>query len=68
MEIERERLLAEMAMLRKQRGHSLHSIEKAQTLLTTWWGRANWRTREQLIKAADWLVRLEHNRLVQPRA
>ena len=55
---ERERLVAEMALLRHQRGSS-KLIDKAQTLLTRWWSKANWNTRAELLKAADWLVRLE---------
>jgi hypothetical protein len=33
-------------------------------LLTRTWGNASWQTRAQLIKAADWLIRLETIRAV----
>jgi hypothetical protein len=68
IEIERERLFAKMAQLRKVRGSSTRSIETAEVLLTRWWGKANWRVRKQLIRAADWTVRLERNRGVRPSA
>ena len=65
---ERERLFAELTILRELRGSSARAVETAQCLLTRWWAKANWRKREQLLKAADWLIRLEYNRGAQPRA
>jgi hypothetical protein len=68
IETHRARLFAELTMLREMRGPSAQAAETAQRLLTRWWAKANWRTREQLLKSADWLIRLEHNREVQPPA
>lgn len=68
IETQRERLFAELAQLREVRGPSARSIETARVLLMRWWGKANWRTREQLLRAADWLIRLEHNHGMQPPA
>jgi hypothetical protein len=56
---ERKRLFDEITRLREARGPSARAIETAQVLLTRHWIKANLRTREQLIKAAHWLVRLE---------
>jgi hypothetical protein len=68
IETERKRLFAELTMLRELRGPSAHAVETAQRLLTRWWAKANWRTRVRLLKAADWLIHLEHNRDVQSPA
>jgi hypothetical protein len=34
-------------------------LEKAHTLLTRAWSRADWRMREQLLKTAAWLIDLQ---------
>jgi hypothetical protein len=45
---------------RQEDCHStLPSLKTAHCLLTRNWGSASWETRAQLIKAADWLIRLE---------
>jgi len=49
----------EMEQLRYGRRQSARPVKTAQVLLTQSWGRASWEMREQLINAADWLVRLE---------
>lgn len=58
----RKRLVAELTQLRKLRGPSARAVATAQTLLTRAWARATWRSRERLIRAAEWLVRLEQHR------
>jgi hypothetical protein len=68
IETERTRLFAELTMLRELRGPSARAIETARLLLTRSWAKASWRAREQLLRAADWLIRLEHNRGAQPPA
>jgi hypothetical protein len=65
---ERNRLFDEIATLREARGPSARAIHTAQVLLTRHWIEANWRTREQLIKAAHWLVHLESTREPQSPA
>ena len=55
----RDRLVAELAVLREQHGSPSSSADKALTLLTRWWSNADWNGREELLNAADWLVRLE---------
>jgi hypothetical protein len=59
IETDRARLIVEMEQLRNGRQQSARPVETAQVLLTRGWARASWKTREQLINAADWLVRLE---------
>jgi len=56
----REGLVAELALLRRQ-GTESSFTENAQQLLTRWWSGATWDAREELLKSAAWLVRLEKN-------
>ena len=56
--LQRDRLIADIAMLRA-RGGSSKFVDNAQQLLTRWWSTANWDGREELLRSADWLVRLE---------
>jgi hypothetical protein len=37
-------------------------LQNALVLLTSSWSRANWRSREQLLKAVDWLLQLQSRR------
>ena len=55
---QRDRLIADIAALRG-RGPSSKFVDNAQQLLTRWWSTANWDGREELLRSADWLVRLE---------
>jgi hypothetical protein len=63
----RERLVAEVLELRHSETSKL--TENAQQLLTRWWSAANWNAREELLRSADWLIRVEKKRrgLVQGR-
>lgn len=61
---ERERLVAEIAAIRKL-GHASELTVKAERLLTRWWARASWDARKRLITSAEWLLRLELNRGAQ---
>jgi hypothetical protein len=54
----REQLVADIARLR-ERGEESRLIDNAQQLLTRWWSKANWRSREELLKSAVWLVELQ---------
>lgn len=66
IEARRDRLFAEMALLSEVHGPSMRSLQTARVLLTKWWSRGSWQTREELIKAADFLVHNERNRAMQP--
>ena len=55
----RERLIADIAALRDH-GASSKFVDNAQQLLTRWWSTANWTGRQELLRTADWLVRLQH--------
>jgi hypothetical protein len=68
IEARRDQLFAEIALLSEVYGPSMHSLQTARVLLTKWWSRGSWQTREELIKAADWLIRNERNRGMQPSA
>lgn len=68
IEKERNRLFDEVMMLREARGASGNALETARLLLTKQWIKANWRTREQLIKAAEWMLRVESQRDAQSPA
>ena len=57
----RERLVAEVALLRR-RGEPSKFIDNAEQLLTRWWSAASWNGREELLKTADWLVHIEKGR------
>jgi hypothetical protein len=46
----------------------MRSLQTARVLLTKWWGRGSWQTREELIKAADLLIRNERSRGMQQSA
>lgn len=58
---ERERLLAEVDVLRR-RGEISRLGENAARLLTHWWSAKSWTARARLLKDADWLVRVEQRR------
>jgi len=55
---QRDRLIADIAALRA-RGGSSKFVDNAQQLLTRWWSTATWHGREELLRSADWLLRLE---------
>jgi hypothetical protein len=55
---QRQRLVAEMRQLR-DRGQASKFIDNAQVLLTRLWSPASWDARDELLKSADWLIRLE---------
>lgn len=54
----RELLIAEVQGLSAVASCS-ESAKKAQQLLTRWWARADWAGREELLRAAEWVVRVE---------
>jgi hypothetical protein len=55
---ERERLIAKVQSLGALDEHS-EAARKAQQLLTRWWAKANWNAREELLKAAAWVLQIE---------
>src|SRR5262245_22803412 len=55
----RDHRMAEVAVLRGD-GHQADSfVDKAHTLLTRGWSSANWKAREGILAAVDWLLRME---------
>lgn len=62
IESDRNRLVVELMRLREVCAEPAGPVQTALVLLTSKWAEANWRARERLIKAADWLLRLESRR------
>ena len=60
----REQLVAELGLLRDC-GEASKLVYNAQQLLTRWWSSASWKAREELLKNAEWLLRLEKCRAEQ---
>lgn len=54
----RERLIAELQGLSAVESCS-ESAKKALQLLTRWWARADWSAREELLRTAEWVIRVE---------
>jgi hypothetical protein len=56
---QRDRLIDEILLVRS-RGHvpSPRLIDKAHALLTRFWARADWESREEVLRTARWLVTL----------
>jgi hypothetical protein len=50
----------EIALLERS-GQRSRFIANAEQLLTRWWATASWKSRDELVKAADWLLRIEQH-------
>jgi len=59
---QRESRLSEIESLRRGGQVPEAFVDKAQALLTQRWSKATWRSREQLLRAVDWLLRMERAR------
>jgi hypothetical protein len=59
---QRESRLSEIESLRRGGLAPETFVDKAQTLLTQRWSKATWRSREQLLRAVDWLLHMERVR------
>jgi hypothetical protein len=57
----RTELMLEIAKL-QEAGQNSRFIANAEQLLTRWWAAANWKSRGELLKTADWLLRVEQHR------
>jgi hypothetical protein len=55
---QRERLIVEVQLLSAVEGYAA-SAKKAQQLLTRWWAKADWKAREELLRVAEWIIRVE---------
>ena len=55
---QRERLIVEVQSLSTVEGCA-DSAKKAQQLLTRWWAKADWTAREELLRVAAWVIRVE---------
>lgn len=54
----RKELVAEVTRLRNEENNATFA-DKAMQLLTRWWASTGWNAREELLKSADWLIRVE---------
>jgi hypothetical protein len=59
---EREGRMRQIAAIRADRSTTTGFADKAQTLLTRDWAKASWRSRSQILRTVDWLLRLERTR------
>lgn len=64
IENDRNRLVTEAMRMRAAGAEPARPLLTALNLLTSKWAEANWRARERLLKAADWIIRLESRRVV----
>ena len=53
-----DELMTEIERLRLQPGQPLPPIKRATTLLTRYWGAADGQSRDEILRAARWLLRL----------
>lgn len=53
----REQLMADLSRLR-QEGEGARFADNARKLLTRWWSTNNWHSREELLRSAEWLIRV----------
>jgi hypothetical protein len=60
---QRERLLTEITILSEQESSQVVIAHKARVLLSTVWFKATWAGKQDILRAVDWLLRLERKRL-----
>ncbi len=54
----RQSYVAEIARARESRAAPEALLDKATSLLTAHWGRANWNSRAAILKTVDWLLQV----------
>jgi hypothetical protein len=59
---QREHRLSEIESLRRGGMVPATFVDNAHTLLTQRWSKATWHSREQLLRAVDWLLHMERTR------
>jgi hypothetical protein len=57
----RQELVDELTRLRGER-HDATFADNAMQLLTRWWASTGWAAREELLRAAEWLIRMEQHK------
>ena len=63
--LQRERLLTEIKILSEQEQSQIVIAHKARVLLSTAWFKATWAGKQDILRAVDWLLRLERRRANQ---
>jgi hypothetical protein len=61
--LQRERLLTEITILSEQEQSQVIIAHKARVLLSTAWFKATWAGKQDILRAVDWLLRLERKRV-----
>jgi hypothetical protein len=61
--LQRERLLTEIQILSEQETSQVVFAHKARILLGTVWFKATWSGKQDILRAVDWMLRLEQKRL-----
>jgi hypothetical protein len=61
--LQRERLLTEIQILSEQETSQVVFARKARVLLGTAWFQATWSGKQDILRAVDWMLRLERERL-----
>jgi hypothetical protein len=61
--LQRERLLTEIQILSEQETSQVVFTRKARVLLRTAWFQATWSGKQDILRAVDWMLRLERKRL-----
>jgi hypothetical protein len=61
--LQRERLLTEIQILSEQETSQVVFARKARVLLGTAWFQATWSGKQDILRAVDWMLRLERKRL-----
>lgn len=52
----RDELITEIEIVRSTQATPSPAVRKARTLLTRFWAHADWRSREEILRAASWLL------------
>jgi hypothetical protein len=60
--LQRKRLLTEIQILSEQETSQVVFAHKARVLLDTAWFQATWSGKQDILRAVDWMLRLERKR------
>jgi hypothetical protein len=65
---QRDRHVNEIALLRSRRSAASPFVRKAETLLTRYWGKADWQEREEILRTVRWLFSMARLETATPPA
>jgi hypothetical protein len=61
---QRDRLMNEIVALRSVATAPAPFLDKADQLLTVFWGKATWQSREEILRSAQWLLTIGNKSVV----